>query len=102
MNGGGKLRSRRWGAYQSVRVGQIASAEGAKLPLLKAKNTSRLGGLGERRKLPQWGMGRSPRNRSNFEHFMPKLGTIWDLVNLRFLTIKSKNSRLKKFMYYAF
>src|SRR6218665_1418977 len=50
------------------------------------------------RGLPSGVWGRSPRNRSDFEHFMPKLGTFWDLVNLRFLTIKSKNSRLKKFL----
>ena len=41
-----KLRSRSWGAYQNVRVGKIASAEGAKLRLLKAKCSSRLEGLG--------------------------------------------------------
>ena len=41
--------------------------------------------LGERRKLPQWGLGQIPRNKSDFEHFMPKLGTFGDLVNLRFL-----------------
>jgi len=31
----GKLKSRRWGAYQNVQLGQVASAEGAKLRLRK-------------------------------------------------------------------
>ena|SRR6218665_3968262 len=66
---------------------EAAIAEGKK-PL------TTIGGLRERRKLPQRGL----ENRSDFGHFMPKLGTFWDLVNLRFLTIKSKNSRLKKFL----
>ena len=67
-----------------MRVGQIASAEGARLRLPKAGSTLRLGSLGERRKLPQQGLGRSPRNRSDFEHFMLKLGPFLDLVNFRF------------------
>src|SRR6218665_3015512 len=45
------------------------------LQLLKARGSSRRGGLGERRKLPQWGLGRSPRNRRDFEHFKPKWST---------------------------
>ena len=85
-----KLRSKIWGAYQNVRLGLIASAEEAKLRLPKARSSSRLRGQGERRELPQRGLGQSPRNRSDFEHFMPKLSTFWDLVNLRLLTIKSK------------
>src|SRR6218665_883501 len=37
---------RSWDAYQNVvRVGQIASAEGAQLQLLKARSSWRLGGL---------------------------------------------------------
>ena len=68
------MRSKSWGAYENVRVGQTASAEGAKLRLLKAKSPLRLGCLRERRKLPQLGLGRSPRNRSDFERFMQKLG----------------------------
>jgi len=53
-------------------VREIASAEGAKLRLPKARSPYRLGGLGERRKLPKRGLGGSPRHRPNFEHFMPK------------------------------
>ena len=71
------------GAYENVGVVQTASAKGAKLLLLKVRSPSRLGGLEERSKLPQRGLGQSPRNRSDFEHFMPKLGTFWDLVSLR-------------------
>ena len=63
------------------------SAEGAKLRFRRARSPSRLGGLGVRRKLPQWGLGRSPRNRRDFEDFMPKLSrpTFCDPVNLTFL-----------------
>src|SRR6218665_3324173 len=55
-----------------VRVGDNASAEGTKLRLPKARSPFRLGGLGERRKLP--------RNRRDFEHFMPN-GMGGDLGN---------------------
>src|SRR6218665_4181726 len=65
-------RFRSWDTYQNVCVGVIASAEGAKLRLPEPRSPSRLGGLGERRKLPQQGLGRSPRNRRDFEHFKPK------------------------------
>jgi len=37
------------------------------------------------------------RNRSNFEHFIPKFGPFWDHVNLRFINNQIENSRLKKF-----
>jgi len=67
--------------------GQL-SAEGAKLRLPKARNPSRLGGLRERCKLPQRGLGRSPRNRSNFEHFKSKWSTFWDPVKLTCLNNK--------------
>jgi len=62
-----------WCPIENVRVG-------AKLRLPKARRSSRLRGL-----------GRSPRNRSDLEHFVAKLGrpTFGDLANLRFLTIKS-------------
>ena len=55
---------------------EAAIAEGKKLLTTR--------GLGERRKLPQRGLGRSPRNRRNFEHFMPKWCAFWDVVNLIF------------------
>ena len=55
----------------SPRIREIASAEGAKLPLPKARSPFRLGSLRERRKLPPRGLGRSPRHRSDFEHFLP-------------------------------
>src|SRR6218665_2320556 len=61
------------------------SAEGAKLRLLKARSPSRLGALGERRKIPQRGLGQSPRNQRDFEHFKPKWSTFSDPVNLTFL-----------------
>src|SRR6218665_1856162 len=68
-----------WGAKWGL------SAEGAKLRLPKARSLSRLGDLGERRNLPQRGLGRSPRNQRDFEHFNPKWSTFWDPVNLTFL-----------------
>src|SRR6218665_3899287 len=43
-----------WGAKGGL------SAEGAKLQLPKARSPSRLGGLGERHKLPQRGLRQSP------------------------------------------
>ena len=73
-----------------MRVGQIACAEGAELAIAEGKKLLATRGLGERRKLLQRGLGRSLRNRSDIEHFRPKLGTFWEFVNLRFLTIKSK------------
>jgi len=68
-----------------MKNGEVASAKGAKLRLPKARSPLRLGGLGERRKLPQRGLGRSPRKRRDFEHFMPKWSTFLALVNLIFL-----------------
>ena len=56
---------------------ETAIAEGKK-PL-----TTR--GVDERCKLPQRGLGRSPRNRRNFEHFKRKWSTFLDPVNLTFL-----------------
>src|SRR6218665_3186234 len=67
-----------WGAKRRY------SADCAKLRLPKAGSPSRLEGLGERRKLPQRGLGRRPRNRRDFEHFKPKWSTFWDPVNLTF------------------
>src|SRR6218665_994932 len=52
----------------------------AKLRLPKARSPSRLGDLGERRKPPQWGLGRSPRYQRNFEHFKRKWSTFWILL----------------------
>jgi len=43
---------------------------------------SRLGSGAASYALPR-GLGRSPRNRCDFEHFMPKLGPFSELVNLR-------------------
>jgi len=50
----------------------------------KARSPYRLGGLGERRKLLQRGLGLSPRNRRNFTHFMPKWSAFSDVVNFLF------------------
>jgi len=69
---GGRRRLRNHGlgvevyTKEYVKVGDIASAEGVKLRLPKARNPFRLEGLGERRKLPQRGL-----NRRDFEDFMP-------------------------------
>src|SRR6218665_459167 len=75
-----------FGGTDLEKFGESASAEGAKLQLPKARSPSQLGGLGERRKLPQQGLGRSPRNRCNFEHFKRKWSAFLDLVNLTFLS----------------
>jgi len=53
--------SRSWGILNEyVRFVDIASAEGVKLRLPKARSPLRLGGLGVRRKLPQRGLGGAP------------------------------------------
>src|SRR6218665_1639344 len=67
---------------EHVQVREIASAKGAKLRLPKARSPFQLGSLRERRKLPQRGLGRSPRNPRYFEHFMPTWSAFWDVVNL--------------------
>ena len=48
------------------KIGESANAEGAKLRLTKERSPSRLGGLVERRKLSQRGLGRSPISRRDF------------------------------------
>src|SRR6218665_704333 len=53
-----------WGAKGGL------SAEGAKLRLPKARSPSLLG-AGGALYAPQRGLGRSPRNRRDFEHFKP-------------------------------
>src|SRR6218665_3230801 len=57
-----------WGAKGGL------NAEGATVRLPKARSPSRQGGL-----------GRSPRNRRDFQHFKPKWSTFWDPGNLTFL-----------------
>src|SRR6218665_2625681 len=62
----------------------------------------RQGSVRERRKLPQRGLGRCPRNRPNFEHFHAKRSTFWELVNLilfknQIEKIVSKPRTMKKF-----
>jgi len=54
------LRSRRWGAYQNVRVSQIARAEGAKRCMPKARNSSRLGVWGSAVSSPSGVCGGAP------------------------------------------
>ena len=70
-----------------VRLGDIASTEGAKLRLPKARNPLRLGGMGERRKLPSGVWGGAPEilniSCQNGVHFGM-------LLISYFLTIKSK------------
>src|SRR6218665_3166971 len=61
-----------------TRSREAAIAEGKK-PL-----TTR--GPEERRKPPQRGLGRSHRNRRDFEGFMPNLSTFCDPVNLTFFS----------------
>src|SRR6218665_1393304 len=88
------LSQKRWGgrifwiighrSWESCkrRKREAAIAEGKK-PL-----TTR--GPGGRRKLPQRGLGQSPRNRRDFEHFMPN-GVHFGHLLLPFLwTVKSK------------
>src|SRR6218665_1857361 len=58
-----KFLTERMGKYQA---GEIASAKDRKLRLPKARSPSRLGGLGERRKLPQRDLWRSHRNQRDF------------------------------------
>ena len=77
--GGYKFLTERMGKYQA---GEIASAKDRKLRLPKARSPSRLGDLGE---LRPSGLGRSPKNRRNFEHFKRKWSTFLDPVNLTFL-----------------
>src|SRR6218665_1810908 len=74
-----------FGGTDLEKFGGSASPVGAKLRWPKAKSPSRLGGLGERRKLPQRGLGRNPRNRRNFEYFKRKWSKFLDPVNLTFL-----------------
>jgi len=70
------LRSRSWGAYQNVRIGQIANAEGANLRLPKARRTSRLGDLGSVVNSPS-GVWRSLTQKpKRFWAFHPKIGSI--------------------------
>src|SRR6218665_505366 len=75
---------------EHVRVREIASAKGAKLRLPKARSPFRLGSLKERRKLPQRRLGLRPRNRRDFEHFMPNGAHFGALFNIIFLTINRK------------
>src|SRR6218665_3383755 len=70
--------------FSPPRIREIASAKGAKLRLPKARSPLRLGSLRERRKLPQVGLGRSPRNRRDFEHFMPN-GVHFGLLLISYL-----------------
>src|SRR6218665_202963 len=76
-----------WGIYYKEYVragGDIAGDKCGRLRLPKARSLLRLGGLGECRNLPRRGLGQSPRNRRDFEHFIPKRCTFWALVNLIF------------------
>src|SRR6218665_1902543 len=52
--------------------------------IAEGKKPLRLGSLTERRKLPQRGLGRSPRNRRDFEQFSCNMEYIWALPNLVF------------------
>jgi len=79
-----------FGGTDIEKIGKNASAEGAKLLLPKARRPSRLGGLRERRKLPQRDLGRSPWSQRDFKHFMPKWSTFLDMLISYFLAIKSK------------
>src|SRR6218665_1206404 len=94
----GKLKSRRWGAYQNVQLGKVASAEGAKLRLLRARSPLATRGMVERRKLPRgvWG---SPETKAilsiscqNWVHF-----GILQISDC--LTIKSKKADERNFDY---
>ena len=96
---GKTLRSRSWGCLWECGSSSNCECQRREAAFAESKKPFATRGLGERRKLPQRGLGRSPRNRTDFEHFMPKLGPFWDLVNLRFFSNQmEKNSRLKKFL----
>src|SRR6218665_480081 len=64
--------------------GEIASAEGGKLRLPKARSPLRIGGLGERRMLPSGVWGRAPETDAILNNFLAKWSTFWALVNLVF------------------
>src|SRR6218665_1856907 len=85
-------RFRSWDSYQNVRVGVRLQAPKARSCDCRRQelSPSRLGGLGERRKLPRRDLGRSPRNRRDFEHFMPNGVHQRLLLMSYFLKIKSK------------
>ena len=74
-DGMGKLLSF---SYTNMWVGGIASAEGAKLRLPKARSPSRLGDLGERRKPSK------PETDSILNTSSQKWSTFWDPGNLTF------------------
>src|SRR6218665_1572180 len=76
-----------------IRVGDIASAEGAMLRLPKARSPFRLGDLGSVVSSPSGDLGRSPRNRRDFEHFM-RNGVHFCKISY-FLTITLKKEYLK-------
>src|SRR6218665_1578519 len=75
----------------------MEGVEGERFKFPKARSPYRLGGLRERRKFPKRGLGQSPRNRRNFDHFMPKWSAFLDIVNLIIVTGSGK-SRLKSLM----
>src|SRR6218665_985382 len=79
---------KRWGVdffnYRWLKLGKLQAPKARSWNCRRQKApTTR--GSGERRKLPQRGLGQSPRNRRNFEHFKPKWSTFWNTVNLRHL-----------------
>src|SRR6218665_4061715 len=79
------------GGADLEKIWKSASAEGAKLRLPKARSPSRLGGLEERRKLPQRGLGRSPISRRYiFLTFYAKMEYIFGYVNFIFFSNQIK------------
>ena len=56
------------GAARNVSGGVLLSERSEEMRAPKARSSSRLGGLRERRKLPQRGLRRSPSRHSILEH----------------------------------
>jgi len=76
-----------FGGTDLEKIGESASAEGVKLRLPKARSPSRLGGLGECRKLSGvW----APDADATFNILCQNGVHFWIHVNLRFLAIKLK------------
>ena len=66
-----------WGVLENVggcTFPEDERAPKARVRAPKARSPPRLGGLGERRKLPQRGLGRSPSRQRFWEHLAYKMG----------------------------
>src|SRR6218665_2764809 len=75
-----------------MKNGEVASAKGAKLRLPKVRSPLRLGGLGERRKLPSGVWGGAPEKDAILNILCQNGVHFWLLLISYFLTIKSKKA----------